>query len=159
MAASSPPGRSLQAARLDFLAGRWRQTNRFHGGPFGAEGAAGCGSVDCRWALGGVWLVSEARLEIPGQGPYEVLTAVTYDVVAGKYRAHSLNSLGRAVEYEGAWQDEATLVFDALRPRDGLRARVVYTKNPDGTVGFRAEQAGGDAPFRPCFEPVLSRSG
>lgn len=154
---SSPAPRSLEAHRLDFLVGQWRQTNRFPGGALGAEGAETTGTVECRWAVGGAWLLSEARLDTPAQGPYHVLTAVTYDASARKYRAHSLNSLGHAVEYEGEWQDERTLVFDALRARDGRRARVVYTKNPDGTIGFRSEQAEGNEPYRAYFESVFTR--
>jgi hypothetical protein len=148
---------AAEARRLDFLLGTWKQANRFRGGPFGPEGTEGTGSVLCRWALGGAWLLSEATLETPSLGRYEVLTAVSFDARTGRYRAYSLNSLGIGVEYEGQWQDEDTLVFTALGTSAERRSRVVYTKRRDGSVGFRAEQAAAGGPYEPYFESVLSR--
>jgi hypothetical protein len=156
--AETPPAPAdAPARRLDFLVGRWKQENRFPGALSGGEGRPGAGTVYCRWAVGGAWLLSEAKLDIPGQGPYEVLTAVTFDSKANKYLANSMNSLGAAVQYEGRWQDEGTLVFTAVGLAEGRRARVVYTKRADGSVGVRSEQATGDAPFSAYFESVMSR--
>jgi hypothetical protein len=154
-AQSPPPPPEL--ARLDFLVGDWSNTGQVFPGPFGPGGPV-TGQSEYRRELGGAWLMYVSRLHLPGLGRYEVQGGATFDRAAGKYRAYAANNLGVLIAYDGAWDDEARLVFTAAYPPSPNGARVIYQKLPDGSVKFISERSVNGGPFEAYFETTLARA-
>jgi hypothetical protein len=142
-------------ARLEFLVGVWAARNTHHASPHGPAGSS-VGEALYRWELGGAWLLYESRFEAPGLGRYEVRGGVAPEP-SGGYRAFAFNSLGALIEYEGRWENDARLVFTALRTPPGRGARVAYERLADGRVRFVAASEGPDGRFAPYFESLLER--
>lgn len=147
--------RSPEEVKLDFLVGEWRSSDRTFPGPFG-PGGTGSGKASYRWELGDKWLTYDFRTEIPGLGPYEVRGGVAYDASAGNYVAYSVNSMGKLLLYEGAWEPEEVLAFTLVHPQRKEGTRVSYTRLGDGKVRMTSErtsEAGGSEVY---FETILS---
>ena len=92
------------------------------------------------------------RFSLPAVGAYEVHGVVSYDEQAKRYRAWAFNSLGVAVEYTGAWENETTLAFTSTTNN----ARVVYTLRPDGSIRLISERRLADGSFEAYFESILT---
>lgn len=150
--------RTPEAARLDFFVGDWQNTGTIYPGPFGPGGDS-TGATTYRWEMGGVWLMYDSRLTLPGMGEYRVQGGVTYDRRAGQYRAFAFNSLGVLLVYDGHWEGADRLVFDLVHPQPQGGSRVVYIKNPDGSIQMNSETSTDGTNYKPYFETTLTPTG
>ena len=153
----NPQSRSAEEEMLEFFVGDWNNSGHVSPGPFGPGGPT-TGQTSYHWDVGGKWLLYVSRLELPGLGGYEVHGGVAFNSRAGKYDAYAINNFGNLLVYEGAWTDDATLVFSLVHPKSHGRARVVYRKLPDGSFKMTSENASEEGKFVPYFETSFVRS-
>lgn len=92
---------------------------------------------------------------------YGVNVVVAYNPGTAKYAAYAITNFApTAVAYEGAWQDDSTLVSEGHLDATGQRRqRVTYQKRADGRVDFRVvESSDGGATYTRDSELVLEHS-
>lgn len=147
-----PPVGGPDDNKLSFFAGKWKASVRMIG-PGATPASTAAGEATYRWDVGRRWLLYESRFDLPGVGPYEVNGSVGYDEESKRYRAWAFNSLGVVIEYWGAWEDDVTLVFTSTTNT----GRVVYTRQPDGSVRLVSDRQRGDGTFETFFESVMTR--
>lgn len=148
--------RSPEEARLDFLLGDWRSSDRLHPGRHGPGGTSR-GTASFAWRVGGRWLEYDFRTTLPGLGVYEVHGGVAHNPQSGAYRAYSVNSMGNLLLYDGEWENEDTLVFTLIYPERQEDTRISYTILSGGTVRMTSERPTGTGGREVYFETVLSR--
>jgi len=151
------PQRAPEETRLDFLVGPWQAAGVVHPGRFGPGGTC-TGDAEYRWDLRGKWLTYTSRLTLPGLGLYEVRGGVAYDPRAGRYRAFAFNNLGVLLAYDGAWEDDARLVFYVAYPDAREKSRIAYTRLADGSVQLVSESAADGVRYEAYFETMLTRA-
>jgi hypothetical protein len=149
--------RSPKEAQLDFFVGDWHNSGRVMPGPFGPGGAI-TGSTSYQWAVGNKWLQFTSLLDLPGMGQYEVHGGVAFNVQSGKYDAYAANNLGNLMVYEGEWTDEHTLVFVHTHPTPAGKARLIYRKQPDGSIQMQSDQRDESGDFKTYFETNLMKA-
>lgn len=149
--------RSMEEKKLDFFTGDWSNSGQVLPGPFGPGGPA-TGETSYHWDVGGKWLLYVSRLKLPGLGTYEVHGGVAFNSRAGRYDAYAVNNLGNLLVYEGEWTDDATLVFTRVHPKSTRKARVVYQKQPDGSIKMTSENAAEEGQYETHFEVSFAHS-
>jgi hypothetical protein len=153
------PATPPELRKLDFLLGEWNANGRAFPEKYGPNAGPTQGHASFRWTIRDTWLLSEFTLDGPLR--YGVSVLVAYNPVMAKYSAYAMTNFSpTAVTYEGAWQDESTLVFDGRLDGTGQRRqRVTYQKRPDGRVDFRVvESTDGGATYQRDSELVLEHA-
>ena len=148
--------RNPELARLEFLAGKWRSTDRSHSGK-GAPPATGHGLATYHWGIGDLWMLYVFKTELPGFGAYEVHGGLTYDQASSSYKAFAVNSMGLLMVYEGGWESDYTLVFSLVHPAIQPDTRVSYTQLPDREVRMTSERPTGSGGREVYFETHLKK--
>ena len=100
-----------------------------------------------------------SHLTLPAVGDYVVHGRFNYHSQTSTYQASAVNSLGLLVIYQGRWQNDETLVFTLVNPDDKGSSRVVYIKQPDGSIQMRSERLTADGDFGVYFETHMIREG
>jgi len=149
--ASQPQPTASPDERLAFLVGCWQTANRATDGD---QVTTSAGIASYHWDLDNAWLLFESRIGGPGPGNYEVRGGVTTSA-AGGYRAFAYNNIGYLIEYEGVWESDSRLVFNALRTAPGQGSRVVYERLAGGDIRLLSERQGPDGSFAAYFEAIL----
>lgn len=82
-----PPGEHHRW--LDRLVGTWAVESAMGEG----EAAVTCTGTDTVRSVGGRWVVSDLRSEVPGMGPFSAVATIGYDAEAGKYQGTWVDSM------------------------------------------------------------------
>jgi hypothetical protein len=70
-----------------------------------------------------------------------------------------VNSLGKLLLYDGAWEGNETLVFTLIHPKRDADTRITYTKDAEGAVRMTSERPAAGGGREVYFETLLSRPG
>ena len=141
---------------LDFFVGNWQNSGKVIPGSFGPGGQV-VGTTSYVWAVGGKWLQYISKLDLPGMGRYEVQGGVVFNSQTKKYEAYAVNNIGTLMVYDGDWVDNTTLVFMLTYPIPAGRARVVYQKQPNGSIQMKSDKLLESGEFETYFETNLFR--
>ena len=153
---NKPNAELNSVAGLEFLVGEWRNTGQVPQGAFGPGGLVE-GKTIFHWGVGNEWLLYLSRLVLPGLGEYEVQGGFNFKPRTARYQAYAINSLGNMMIYDGEWVDEHTLVFTLINPGKEGSGRVMYIKQPQGSVIMRSERSTENGDFAVYFETIMKR--
>lgn len=142
--------------KLLTLAGAWQEDVRYAGDP--ADSPSGKG----RWLarpVFGLYLV----LSYEGNGPegdYHAHGVMAYDHEDRTYRLWWFDDAGGIGEYNGAWKDDRTIVFEHKKVTGGrpFRERMTYSRVSENELTTKVEQAWGAEPYKFFFEASARRA-
>lgn len=143
---------------LEFLVGRWRNSGQVHEGVLGPGGPVE-GQTIFHWGVGDQWLQYNSHLTLPAVGDYVVHGGFNYHSHTSTYQAYAVNSLGLLMIYQGRWQNDEMLVFSLVNLGDKGSSRVVYIKQPEGSIQMRSENLNAVGEFEVYFETLMLREG
>jgi hypothetical protein len=153
-APSDTPKPAPELAKLQFLVGEWVHDEIDHTAPTGT-GSRRAARSRIGWILGGQWLYityksAGATDEFEGRG------LIGWDSVRKSYRLDWFDGRGEAQRYDGSFDPEETLVFDAEFKVGGERRRqqLSIKKQPGGKFLLMDSSSAGDAPLKLTLESL-----
>lgn len=152
------PSNHYNLFSLEFLVGKWRNSGQVHEGVLGPGGPVE-GQTIFHWGVGDQWLQYNSHLTLPAVGDYVVHGGFNYHSQTSTYQAYAVNSLGLLMIYHGEWQNDETLVFTLVNQDKQGSSRIIYIKQPLGSILMRSESLAADGDFEVYFETLMTREG
>lgn len=129
----SPPQRSEEHGRLDFMAGTWKTTETYPAAPWMPEGGSGRGEAAIQWKLNRMVLVTDYRTEGSAGFTFEGHGLMTWDPVGNAYMGYWFDSMmPTGAGGRGQIEDGSLVILYRHRTPQGERQiRSVATKVSD----------------------------